>query len=312
MGYLSGWSWYKIISLTGQTGAGTLYQVELDIGASTGGDFHLENHCTNFPQDIEVTDNDGTTLLDFWIEDTSADPIKMWVEVADDLGSNQSIWVYYGKSGASTNSDIGATFIFGDDFPGTSLDTNKWDGDTGSVTVSGGIATLTGQAKRLHGKPNPSIPYIAESRYKLQDKSVVNQITGISASAGEVNLVGYYTHSGTVDIQNYVNSSSTIKEVGVEANLDNYEIRKTVHVSSSDAKMYYDNTLELAMTTNIPSVGMNHYYRSITVPTTSNVLIDWAFIRKYNDPEPAFSSAGAEQSALGNPYWYYNMLRRRN
>ena len=110
MAWLAGWSYRKEITITGETGAGTDYQVSLDIGDASGGDFHLEGNCTNFPQDIAVTDNDETTLLDFWIEDIAADPLKMWVEVADDLGTNKTIYIYYGKSGATTNSDGSATF----------------------------------------------------------------------------------------------------------------------------------------------------------------------------------------------------------
>ncbi len=116
MAWLSGYSYRKQVNITGQSGAGTGYQVKLSIGDSAGGDFHLEGHCQNFPHDIRFTDDDGSTELDYWIEDTTVDPITVWVEVNDDLGSDQSIYCYYGKSGDSTTSDGDNTFIFFDDF----------------------------------------------------------------------------------------------------------------------------------------------------------------------------------------------------
>ena len=116
MGWLPGWTYRKQINITGQAGAGTLYQIALSIDASVGGDLHLNGHCVNFPQDIQFTDNDGETLLDYWIEDLTVNPVKIWVKVTDDLNSNQSIYCYYGKSGESSASNGTNTFEFFDDF----------------------------------------------------------------------------------------------------------------------------------------------------------------------------------------------------
>jgi len=111
MGWLSGYKYRKKVTISGSSGAGENYQVKLKIGSSSGGDFHLEGHCEDFPNDIRFTDNDGTTLLDYWIEDSSEDPITVWVEVNDNLDNNVDIYVYYGKSGEAPASDAEATFI---------------------------------------------------------------------------------------------------------------------------------------------------------------------------------------------------------
>jgi len=110
-GWLSGYSYRKKVTISGSSGAGTNYQVKLSIGSSSGGDFHLEGHCTDFPNDIRFTDDDGITLLDYWIEDPTQDPITVWVEVKDSLDNNVDIFVYYGKSGESSASDVNSTFI---------------------------------------------------------------------------------------------------------------------------------------------------------------------------------------------------------
>ena len=62
----------------------------------------LNDHCTDFPNDIRFTDDDGTTELDPDITGSDADIAKFLIEVADDLGNNQSIYIYYGKLGAGS------------------------------------------------------------------------------------------------------------------------------------------------------------------------------------------------------------------
>jgi len=115
MGWLSGYAYRKKVTISGSSGAGNNYQVKLKIGSSSGGDFHLEGHCNNFPNDIRFTDDDGETLLDYWIEDPVQDPITVWVEVKDNLDSDRDIFVYYGNPSASSASNGDATFEFFDD-----------------------------------------------------------------------------------------------------------------------------------------------------------------------------------------------------
>ena len=66
------------------------------IGSSSGGDFHLNGHCDNFPSDIRFTKNNGFSLLDYWIEDPSQDPITVWVKIEDNLDHDVDIYCYLG------------------------------------------------------------------------------------------------------------------------------------------------------------------------------------------------------------------------
>ncbi|RLC73779.1 MAG: hypothetical protein DRI26_00045 [Chloroflexi bacterium] len=117
--WLSGFSYRKRLIINGSNGAGTGYQIKLKIGSSSGGDFHLNGHCSDFPNDIRFTKDDGLTLLKYWIEDPSEDPITVWVKIDDNLDSNKEIYCYYGSSIASSLSDGEETFEFFDDFLGT-------------------------------------------------------------------------------------------------------------------------------------------------------------------------------------------------
>ena len=300
MAWLSGWSYRKEITITGQSGAGTNYQAKLNIGDSAGGDFHLEGHCTNFPQDIEVTDNDGTTLLKFWIEDLTADPLKMWVKVADDLGSNQTIYVYYGKSGATTNSNIEDTFLFGDDFPGSSIDTGKWT-VTGTVTVGSSEATLN---------EDDTLSSIATFGFETA-------VTAKSkADEQDSSFVGYYTDANNrFQVQN--------SDSGSNDDFDNIMIYPLKSGASSGwglndgwndfRNTYYQYTIKRISTSLMgysQGSNSNTYTNSTYIPIgdmsvmtyvwdssqASTLICDWIYVRKCIATEPAFSSAGSEET----------------
>lgn len=277
MAWLSGWSHAKEIFLTGQTGAGTLYQVDLDIGDSAGGDFHLDGNCTNFPQDIEITDNDGTTLLDFSIEDITADPLTLWVEVADDLGSNQSIWVYYGKSGASTNSDGDATFVLY-----TGLKTTDY---VSALTVSGAGYAYKGSLQ-FDQENTHLAPGFGDSAARFPTNSI---------------LFGSYIDDNLIR-KVYV---AGVEKLGVTGALtwtiDTPYIFEILWDSSGVKFIKDDVQWGTTFTGDTPTANMGifNYYH------VGTGQVNWQFIRKYNSPEPAFSSASSEYSAprglLRNP-----------
>ena len=288
MAWLSGWSYKKEITITGQSGAGTNYQVPFSIGDSAGGDFHLEGHCTNFPQDIEVTDNDGTTLLDFWIEDITTDPIKMWVEVTDDLGTNQTIYVYYGKSGATTNSNGANTFLqYHGGATADFIDSLSVDPTVG-VIYEGRCKVTSATHNIRWGLSNLQNPETDDSSYIIAYSPADNRYIVCENEGAST----YYSENPT--FSNGVYYKLKVINTGsiVTGFVDNDQIGST------------------NITTNLPNenLGLFMYF------TDGTGAQDWSFARKYNSPEPAFSSAGSEETppGVGNPHWYYQMLKRRN
>ncbi len=270
MAWLSGWSYRKEISITGQSGAGTDFQVVFDIGDSAGGDFHLEGHCTNFPQDIAVTDNDGSTPIDYWIEDITADPLKMWVEVADDLGSNQTIYIYYGKSGATTNSNGANTFV---QYHGTAS-ANYRDTPTFSPTE------FIYESSTLYDADTDDAFIGATVDDASWTDSVFARWNDAVAPDGDL-----MTYAKNEDSASY-SYADFIIGFGL------YHTYKLVKLSGS-VQLYYDDVAKgAAVTTNLPdeTLGLGLLILSGTPEQA------WSFVRKYNSPEPAFSSAGSEET----------------
>ena len=126
------WAYRKKITITGETGAGTDYQVKLLITATTGGDFDLEGNSANFPAakndggDLRFSNDAQDTELSFWVESVVSGVATVWVKVGENLDTNKDIYVYYGNSGATNGSDGEDTFILFDDFDSATLDAAKW------------------------------------------------------------------------------------------------------------------------------------------------------------------------------------------
>jgi hypothetical protein len=297
MAWLTGWSYRKTVTITGQSGAGTDYQVDLSIGDASGGDFHVESHCTSFPNDIQVTDNDQTTPLDYWVEDLTVDPITMWVEVADDLGSNVDVCVYYGKSGESSARNIDNTFLFADDFPGSSVDTGKWI-VSGAPTVSGGLLhcsanknVMTVSAKRVN------LPFAYKVRMKyIGDDDTRGSIRSYTPNTNWRFIPRWNDASGNPNVLYADIYSNGVTHGGTNVNTTS----DTWHVAEGAATTTkQDLWLD----------GVNKNSRTDDWSTPSNFAVvlhagsgdsdgywDYTFVRKYNSPEPTFSSASSEET----------------
>ena len=115
--WLIGWDYRKSHVINSAPGAGTDYQIKIIVhygsGTDSGENVYSSNHCKTDFGDIRFTDNDKTTLLDYWMEEkTDSDNATFWVEVADSLSSSDcTIYVYYGKNDATTTSNGTDTWV---------------------------------------------------------------------------------------------------------------------------------------------------------------------------------------------------------
>ena len=279
MGDLAGWPYWKVISITGQSGAGADYQIKLEIGDSAGGDFNLEGHCTNFPQDIRITDNDGTTLLDHWVEDITANPIVVYVEVKDDLGSNRDVRVYYGKSGESSVSNGANTFLqYHGEATSDFLD---------SLVISGSFV--------YEGK----IKTTSASHYV--DWGLAN-----TADVGDdACCIKSYSNTNLRYLSAKNEGSST--SVSESPSLTNGQYYKAKMILTGSLTGFIDgNQIGSSFSNNLPDEPIGLYMKACSGTSAQ----EYSFVRKYTSPEPTFSSAGAEQTSLAGVIM--NQFQRAN
>lgn len=304
----SGWDYRKTITLTGEAGAGTHYQVNLSIGNSSGGDFHLEGHCTDFPNDTVVTDDDGVTKLPFWIENASADPIRMWINVSDNLNTSQDVCVYYGKSGEGSARNGTNTFEF---FENIEARTNgdkladygwTWNGigtDNGIYTnEKAKYGTLSMKHiehnNNYYRNPNLSLPIVFDYWVYTTSTSGTNVDNWVHLTTSNCAVVdGYdsttwrlYTNAGYV-------TSSTPLVVGWH--------HVIVRIAADGSATVDVDGTELNVS--FPAGDMADPMDQILMRTYNSGVgyLDSLFARKYASPEPAYLSAGAEESAPSGP-----------
>ena len=129
--WLTGYTYRKMLNITGSSGAGADYQVmiytDYGEGSDTGATVYLDGEAQTDFDDIRFTDDDGVTLLDHWRESyTASDTATFWVEVQDTLSSNATIYIYYGHDTINSASDGDATFDIFSDFS-RFLDMETWE-----------------------------------------------------------------------------------------------------------------------------------------------------------------------------------------
>jgi hypothetical protein len=293
--------------------------VFLKIGESsgaTGCHFHLDSKSANFPSgknqggDLRFTASDGTTLLSFWVESVSGtSPNRIayvWVKVSADLGTSQDIYCYFGNASATNSSDGANTFLFFDDFSGTSLDTTKWN----SYIISGGSLTVANDELKLDAAIVCS---------KLESFSSFCLETKARATSGyEINIYAQASRtpsSLTPDGYQFQNSNALNRQHSIIKALDQTEsvlanstfgilgnvsyIVRAIKLASSLANIRFNLNYTQLTSVSATDTTYSALYPGLRADGTGRgtmvTYYDWVRVRKYVSPEPAFDSASGIQ-----------------
>ena len=254
--------------------------------------------------------SDYFRTLPYWIEtSTTRSTATVWVKLTEINEAAREFFCYYGSGGASSESDGGAVFDFFDDFLGTSLDTNKWTGDTAYGFVSDSILTYQTGAlpvnRSIRATQNAyGVNYCIETYAKLHNPSSHCFLGWGDAVWVPLNSVALYAQTATYLIHQvggvyYVEDSNYTKDV--------YK-RWTMGRNGSTNLRFYENGVELSrspITSNFPT---NNLYAMIEdADEASTVYVDWLAIRKYQASEPVCTPA----SYSINTAFYQGYLRAK-
>lgn len=274
-------------------------------GTSVPADYQVKLTITYEPE-MQVDFDDirfntvSRTYINYWIEDyTTSTTATVWVELPDaitDPGSD-TIWMYYGNSNLSDGGNIEDTFLLGDDFPGSSIDTGKWT-VTGTITVASSEAILN---------EDDALSSIATFGFE----TIVT--TKSKADEQDSSFVGYY-----VDANNRFQVQSS--DSGSNDDFDNIMVT-TVKASSwagwilndgwNDFRnTYYQYTIKRISTSLMvysQGANSNTYTNSTYIPTgdmsvgiyvwdssqASTLICDWIYVRTYiaNEPTPLYGTS---------------------
>lgn len=302
--WLSGYSYRKSHVINNATGAGTNYQMNITVINATGTDSNSKVYINKTIRsdfgDINFTDDDGSTCLDYWMETLNTGlNATFWVEVADSLESAaQTIYVYYGKSGATTTSNGDNTFLFFDHFPNSAIDTNKWTGDTAYASVSGSILNLTATNANhfIFSKSNygANIAFRANVSQSTADGSTNHDSEdGLRTNNADTDELRIYTYNNA-----YWNAES--RKAGTATGATFGTADKSYHIHQifwTTTTVFYVDASTTTISTNVPTTAIPVDFRAYaTSGYTTNTLADWVLLRKYVSPEPSHGAWGGEET----------------
>jgi len=247
--------------------------------------------------DVRFTDSDQTTRLPYWMEEFTSNEnikrMKAWVKVPEiPATGTKTIYMYYGNPNAVSEGNGDATFIFFDDFPGTAVDTTKW-AVGGDVTVADGIVTLfrTGgvDAKIYNGNYNYPVRLRMRQNIKEANCSLFGFINSDLSTGTGFTVTQYDNtqsrHQGRTRIATDVHTAFSLPGGFFYV----YEVRRYA------AKQEYliNDRLEVTHTQS-DTMGAKCLTAAAYTYDGAQISIDWVFIAKLADHEPAFS-VGAEE-----------------
>jgi hypothetical protein len=322
---LIGWKYRKQINITGQSGAGTNYQVLLKIGESIGSsnvDFNLDMLSAKFPSakndggDLRFTSSDGITLLNFWVEDVSGTApnrvAKIWVKVADDLGTNKSIYCYYGNFNTHNASNGDGTFLLFDDFEGTGdVDNSKW-GTVYTVSLQGNsIARVGGTASQYNGLFSLNAfgeKYSVIAYTNIYGTTVGRHYSGAFGSSLDCSsYVGYATQWNS-PYQLFVYGDGL--SISLPSPFDNaYHRFETKRKGNGKAELLVDNISKASASSG--AYTEDYPIASWAYQSDYN-YIDYIAVRKCQEIEPTFNSANKYETLFGRRRIFYVPINTSN
>jgi len=335
-GWLEGWGYRKSHVINGVAGAGNGYQIRITVhygsGTDSGENVYLNEHCKADFGDIRFADDDGTTLLSYWMESyTNASQAVFWVKVNDDLNTNPAtIYIYYGNLEATYGDDFShgtSTFPFYDNFNDGLINTTLWTTYRQSTTYiviseSGGLGRIQGKSNGVgywgywRSKSTYSANYAVRSRQYWYRYNVMNSHyrTGFGdadkTGTGSNGIIRRASRSWTNPEYNYflTKVDGTTYQTALAQNTLNlwriFEIRRNGEYVES----VLDDSSEIIVTdpAQIPTTEL---YAGFWLWAGANsgsieLRVDWFFVRKYVYPEPSHGGWGGEQTPGqgDNPY----------
>ena len=304
MSWLSGWRYRRAITITEQSGSTlTDYQVKIELN-STNFDFSKANADGS---DIRFTEDDGETLLPYWIEewDATNQQAVIWVKVPSiPVNGETTIYLYYGNPSAESESDANAVFDLFDDFEDN--DISDWTVLNGGFSASNGIVSTTGERNLMHKG------IIAEKGIIIETSARASS-DGIPGCAFAIQDVDNYYMARINEpadklelVKKDAGNYKTVAEVQKTINADVWYVIKTVWKSNGTVRMEvygetserigfdYENlnlvgTLDYTTATKWSSgyVGLRCYKAG---------SYDWVRVRKYAEQEPT-ANVGSEEIA---------------
>jgi len=286
----SGWS-------GDQTGYPIMLKVYRTSGTDSGSSVYVDTNVRTDYRDLLFMDGNGC-ILPHWIEsiNTTNNYAVVWVRMNTIAKTgNTTLNILYGNPRATDRSSGTAVFDFFDDFLGSAYDSSIWNTNGGTISVSGGIITLTSAALSGVGITSKTAfgqNYAVRSRFKSNAVEIEKwPCVGFDARAAGGTDYAIAYQSGP-DREWGVGTYDTTNASVLGASADtSWHVFDVIRNGSTSVIVLIDGGSQITVTTqisseSIPATLVNY----TTAGATASLSADWIAVRKFVSPEPAHGS----------------------
>jgi len=337
--WLEGWQYRKMHKIQGSTaGTVTNYQIKIIVHYGTGtdndADVYLNTRCRCDFADVRFTDSEGN-ILKYWIQEkVNGDYAIFWVKIPNipTYPETTTIYIYYGKVDAESESDGEATFLFFDDFHGIELNATKWDEDAinnidqevngyfrfKDATKSGGTYWIyDGSDTGSQHQANVTLPNSFKILFTTQISDTIdNQMGegGVAIVSDDNTIIIYASHgdwSGeAIQTRRWVIGENTVTNIGsgwtqnldyrAVKSVDNLDKAKWMIKKSGSSVMVYDENgkvCEMSISSTVSKI-------SLTAGAYGGrayldyIQVDYIAMANYINPEPTHTFWGNEEERI--------------
>lgn len=272
-----------------QTDYPILIRVYRKYGSNTGNTVYIPgSELQSNYSDIRFVTDTGI-ICTYWIESSSSTYADIWVVIPFLPTTGTILKIVYGAGNIASASNSSATFptLF-DHFDGASVDATKWDTSGSGISVASSAVTISGAVGNVISKSAVNTYGYAHRFYgSLYSYNVGNPVIGTADSLSFNTYIlfdGYEaSSSGYYSLSHYSAGSQDQNNIGTTAYTGN-RVWEIQFISTTSRKFYVDNAQVGAEHTT--SLSTSHKTLLRNGATDSNIVIDWALIRKIANPEP--------------------------
>ena len=284
------WTCRKSHLITLSAGAGTNYQVGIKVYKTTGtdgtetvngvtmGKVYVGSSCRDDFGDIRFTDNDGSTVLDYWQDPdllVSTTSSVFWVEVKDTLESDATIYVYYNNAAQTTTSNFTNTMLTPAANPTFTLH-GSWETSTYNIQTTPGNTKV---ADNNYGYMTTNDLWTAQNEGCdwVWDLGTTATRTFVRWKANATRY-GAYALSFVITLQSSTNNSA-------------WDTKETYTFTETGSKA----VATTAMGTGYRYFKVDQWSSSLVLVIDGQTHVDSVYASKYVSPEPAHSTWGGSE-----------------
>jgi hypothetical protein len=295
MAWLTGWQYRRPITINNSSNSNSLTDYQISVTLNTQS-LISAGKMRSDGGDIRFIDSNGTTLLNYWVESgINTSSTYIWVKVPSiPANSTKTIYVYYGNSSATSQSNGDNTFVFFDDFDTDTIGT-KWNyTGSGSYSIANSIITLYNS--NAAGRWYKTINQVLETtgNYAIRFRARHEGSWDIGAGMVNSSISNKFIHFLATNYGSYkahwlVVNNSGVRYIQYEGSDSNWHIAEERNIGTT-----FYAILDGVQKDSYSVSDQTHGYVAFNHSGSGNQYLDWILARKFTSPEPT-TSVGAEE-----------------